>query len=366
MTCFLDPANSFDTARHSPFLRNNAIFHRKSVSRSSGLHHRFCMKQYSYHQQTGISKALSKYFVEINKHRLTYRGQETELTFQVKKLAEFIQTKKTLEEKLGRIATLEEWASSLNMLEDDLNRDLLRFRTARSKLIAANLSLVASISKQYKGRGLSYHDLIQEGTVGLIRAAEKFEPEKGFKFSTYATWWIKQRITRGLAEHSRLIRVPANVHDTLISMHRESNRLHGKLGREPTNDEIADQLNISREKLSAYANHPKVMSLETPFPFESDNFLRDKVSAVVRNDEEGLEKQLLKNTLSQVLNVLSPDERDILIMRFGLDDGDPKTVEEIGQIFNVTRDKIRKIETRALNKLRSPNKNYKLKTFVQQ
>jgi len=316
----------------------------------------------SQNQRTGY-RSLSNYFREIRSARTSAHGQEEELALQVKKLSEYMRRKRKFTEENGRSPSMHEWASLLDMQEEDLEKNLHLLQFARSKFISSNLGLVTSIASKYQRHGLSYPDLIQEGNVGLIHASEKFEPGKGFKFSTYAAWWVKQRITRALAEHSRLIRVPAHVHDTLIGVSRTSRCLYDQLGREPTSEEIANVMQICPEKLHHFINHPQTFSLEKTLSGQSTQKFEDKVSTGVVHEDEGLDNQLLKQALIRLIDALAPFEREILVLRFGLLDGSPKSIEELSQLFNMSRQQVKGIEVKALNKLRQPSKNYKLKSF---
>ena len=260
--------------------------------------------------------------------------------------------------EIGRVPLLaseEETEIAQKILEGD--------EKASQRLVEANLRLVVSIAKRYLGRGMQFLDLIQEGNLGLMKAVEKFDHTKGFKFSTYATWWIRQAITRAIADQARTIRIPVHMGETINKIKKASSLLLHENGHEPTIEEIAEYLNVPVDKIrEALRASQEPVSLETPIGEEEDSHLGDFIpddSAVTPQDAAS--QLMLKEQLSAVLSTLTPREEKVIRLRFGLDDGRPRTLEEVGEVFDVTRERIRQIEAKALRKLRHPSRSKKLK-----
>lgn len=339
------------------------------------------------------------YLQEIGRIHLLSEEEEIELA---KKITDLLKLEYIFDELfdnldvdfsgLSQELTVEEWKqwAAAVMQKEGITFTVEAFlhrvhvgRRAKDKMVHSNLRLVVSIAKKYMNRGLSFQDLVQEGSLGLLRAIEKFDHEKGYKLSTYATWWIRQAITRAITNQSRTIHLPVHLHETISRIKKTTKLLSQEIGRKPTDEEIATRMEMSVEKLCFITKSAQLpMSLDTSINKEEDLYsgnalesldeisekeslcLDDLIESNGETPEDQVSKSLLREDLESVLGTLNPRERDVLRLRYGLDDGRMKSLEELGQIFNVTRERIRQIEAKALRKLRHPNRNSILKQYV--
>ena len=312
-----------------------------------------------------IEDPVRMYLKEIGKVPLLSAEEEIEL-------AKNMEAGAVAKEKIAILKSREEKATEEELAEikeeiKNLQKDLDAGDEAKKRLAEANLRLVVSIAKRYVGRGILFLDLIQEGNLGLIKAVEKFDYRKGYKFSTYATWWIRQAITRAIADQARTIRIPVHMVETINKLIRVSRQLLQELGREPSPEEIAAEMNMPVERVREILKiSQEPVSLETPIGEEEDSHLGDFIqddNVPVPADAAAF--TLLKEQLEEVLGTLTEREQKVLTLRFGLEDGRARTLEEVGKEFNVTRERIRQIEAKALRKLRHPSRSRKLKDYLE-
>ena len=337
-------------------------------------------------KETGYD-SMRNYIKTMCNHELLNKNEEIILAREIQTLIQWEGVREELEASLLRPPTYQEWATRINdsMTVADLKKQIRRSLRAKAALTESNVRLVVSIAKRYQRRGLSFQDLAQEGILGLTRACDKFDPERGFRFSTYASWWIKQSIMRAIADQGRTIRLPVHIHDQLNSLRKTERILAAELGREANIDEVALRTNLSAEKIEflrrvaqeALSMEQEVVSTKTTgsgagtggSQGSAGSFsglrLGDLMGDPESRPEEQASYQMLKDDISRLICTLNSREQAVVRMRFGLDDGKPKTLEEIGVRFSVTRERIRQIEARALHKLRQPYRNHSVKCYVQ-
>lgn len=312
-----------------------------------------------------VEDPVRMYLKEIGKVPLLSADEEIELAQNMEDGAVAIEKINVLKGRLDGAS--EEEKAEIKEEIKTLQRDVDKGSDAKKRLAEANLRLVVSIAKRYVGRGMLFLDLIQEGNLGLIKAVEKFDYKKGYKFSTYATWWIRQAITRAIADQARTIRIPVHMVETINKLIRVSRQLLQELGREPSPEEIAKEMNMPVERVREILKiSQEPVSLETPIGEEEDSHLGDFIkddNVPVPADAAAF--TLLKEQLEEVLGTLTEREQKVLTLRFGLEDGRARTLEEVGKEFNVTRERIRQIEAKALRKLRHPSRSRKLKDYLE-
>jgi RNA polymerase nonessential primary-like sigma factor len=311
--------------------------------------------------------ALSSLFKEMARYPLLTPSEELELSRQVQQLIILEELQQKLELELGRKPTNKEWATAAELTDVQLQAHLYHGRSAKRKMISSNLRLVVSIAKRYLNRGVPFLDLIQEGALGLNRAAEKFDPEKGYKFSTYAYWWIRQGITRTLANQGRMIRLPIHIVEQLTKLKRAYRDLRKTLHRNPTEAEIAEMLEMSSEQVHYLLQvRRKSLSLNHRIGTDESSELMDLIED---NDTQSPESLMSENMMRQDIldvlnNILTEREKDVLALRYGLLTGEAYTLEEVSTIFNVSRERVRQIQNKAMRKLRRPQVAERLKGWL--
>jgi len=331
-------------------------------------------------KETGFD-SMSTYLKSMGNHELLRKNEEIILARQIQILMKWEELRSNYETLQQRPPTYSEWAEQIggNVTVVQLKKQIRRSQRAKAALTESNLRLVVSIAKRYLNRGLNFQDLCQEGTLGLARACEKFDPERGFRFSTYATWWIKQGIMRAIADQSRTIRLPVHIHDQLNLIRRTEKDLSEEFGKDPTSEQVASKIAMTPEKVEFLKQASKgSISMETPLgngktkgsgastggsggrSFTIGDTIKDPSDAPIDIASYGM----LKDDISRLICTLNAREQVVIRMRFGLDDGKAKTLEEIGRRFSVTRERIRQIEARALHKLRQPYRNHSVKCYV--
>lgn len=337
-------------------------------------------------KETGFD-SMNYYMKTMGSHELLKKNEEIILAREIQVLIQWEQNREELEQELSRPPTYAEWASAVKkgMTVPEMKKQIRRSLRAKTALTESNLRLVISIAKRYQNRGLNFQDLCQEGTLGLTRACEKFDPERGFRFSTYATWWIKQSIMRAIADQARTIRLPVHIHDQLSTLNKAERDLQQSLGREPTKEEIAEKIDVKPERIEFLKRSAlKAISIETELGSGKSKgssagtggsrgsagggrifTLQDTIKDPDQKPDFMAENNMLKDDISRLICTLNSREQAVIRMRFGLDDGKPKTLEEIGRRFSVTRERIRQIEARALHKLRQPYRNHGVKCYAE-
>jgi RNA polymerase primary sigma factor len=310
--------------------------------------------------------SMKTYLKDIGTVSLLNSAQEVELAKRIQDLVYLDGVRETLLEELDREPSSFEWACAANISEEALELRLEEGKRAKNLMIQANLRLVVSIAKRYANKSMSFQDLIQEGCVGLIRGAEKFDFKRGYKFSTYAHWWIRQAVTRSISDQSRTIRLPVHLFEIISRMSKIERRMVMKLGRDPTTEELSAAMDMTPEKINQIKKASLVpISLNQSVNEDDKRTVEETlIDDYTENPNDATGKVLLKEDLENVLNTLNPRERDVLRLRYGLDDGRVKTLEEIGNVFSVTRERIRQIEAKALRKLRQPSRNGVLREYL--
>lgn len=335
-------------------------------------------------RETGFD-SMKYYMKTMGNHDLLQKNEEIVLAREIQILMAWEEVRDELEGELLRPPTYQEWADKIRpgMTVTQIKKQIRRSLRAKAALTESNLRLVISIAKRYQGRGLNMQDLCQEGTLGLTRACEKFDPEKGFRFSTYATWWIKQGIMRAIADQARTIRLPVHIHDQLGTVRKAERDLQNELGRDPTREEVAEKVGIKPDKVE-FLKRASIGSVSMEQELGSGKAkgssagtggkggsssersftIQDTLGDPDQKPVDNAQYRMLQDDVGRLICTLNAREQAVIRMRFGLDDGSPKTLEEIGKKFSVTRERIRQIEARALHKLRQPYRNHTVKCYA--
>lgn len=321
----------------------------------------------SGYSKTTLDDAVGAFFKEMARYPLLKPSEEVELARRVQDLVASEELRARLQSELGHLPTQAELARAMGVSERQLESRLYRGRTAKRKMIRSNLRLVVSIAKRYLNRGVPFLDLIQEGALGLDRATEKFDPEKGFKFSTYAYWWIRQGITRAIANDSRTVRLPIHIVEKLNQLKKVHRELKRELHRNPTEIELAEVLEIPKEQLRTLQQvRQRSVSLNRRIGKEEDTELVDLLEDdSTQSPEKQMTETIMRQTILQVLgDVLTQREKDVIALRYGLESPEPHTLEEVGNLFNLSRERVRQIQSKAMRKLRRPQIAERLKGWL--
>lgn len=354
--------NYYDT-----YWLENAV-HTKSKYHKTFINHYDNKPEYDPDEEpptaTFTEDSIRFYQQEINKISRLRAEEETHLASQIEELLELERAWEILEKKLQRQANEAEWAAELKITVSELRARLQQGRRAKNKMVTANLRLVISIAKRYQGRGLDFQDLIQEGSLGLIRATEKFDRTKGYKFSTYGIWWIRQAITRAICDYSRMIRLPVYLYETVSQIKKTVKEMSMEYCP-LTTEEIATRMEMTTEKLRFIVECAQpALSLDSPINKGKNTIYKQEIEYEGQTPAEYTFENCLKEDLETVLKTLTEREKNVLRMRFGLDDGQEKTLKEIGDTFNLTRERIRQIEVKALKKLEDPKRHRILRGYI--
>merc|ERR1712238_174971 len=378
------PVNEFDLAtKELASFSKNGKNKATSTKMKTGIESEFPKRKIKASVRETGTDSMKYYIKSMCNHELLNKNEEIILAREIQILIKWEKERETLEEQLLRPPTYAEWASSIqsNMTVPELKKQIRRSLRAKTALIESNVRLVVSITKRYQRRGIAFQDLAQEGILGLSRACEKFDPERGFRFSTYATWWIKQSIMRSIADQARTIRLPVHIHDQLSALRKGERELKFDLGREATKKELTERTGFTSDRID-FLNRVSQQSVSMEQELTSTKMkgsgagmggtgggsltIGDLMGDPDQKPVDQASYQMLKDDLSRLICTLNSREQAVIRMRYGLDDGRPKTLEEIGNRFSVTRERIRQIEARALQKLRQPYRNHSVKCYVKE